>query len=92
MLTQLINDIRDLSLAEVGQLRLERTDVAVGALLEASRERHAPPAAERDVTLHTENAADDALLQVDRTRIDQALDNLLRNALTHTPGRRNHHD
>jgi len=86
MLTQLINDIRDLSLAEVGQLRLERTDVAVGALLEAARERHAPPAAERDLRLHTENAAGDALLQVDRTRIDQALDNLLRNALTHTPG------
>lgn len=86
MLTQLINDIRDLSLAEVGQLRLERTDVAVGALLDAAHERHAPLAAERDLTLRTENAVGDAMLEVDRTRIDQALDNLLRNALTHTPG------
>ena len=85
MLTQLINDIRDLSLADVGQLRLERTDVAVGALLEAAHERHAPLAAEHDLTLRIENAADDALLQVDRTRIHQALENLLRNALTHTP-------
>ena len=41
MLTQLINDIRDLSLADVGQLRLERTEVAVRALLEAARERQA---------------------------------------------------
>jgi len=86
MLTQLINDIRDLSLAEVGQLRLERTDVAVGGLLEAAHQRHTPLAAERDLKLRIENAADDALLRVDRTRIDQALDNLVRNALTHTPG------
>lgn len=86
MLTQLINDIRDLSLAEVGQLRLERTGVSVSALLGAVRERHAPLAAERELTLEIANTAGDAVLQVDRTRIDQALDNLLRNALTHTPG------
>ena len=85
MLTQLINDIRDLSLAEVGQLRLERTDMGVGALLQAAHQRHSPLAAERDLTLRIENAADDALVRVDRTRIDQALDNLVRNALTHTP-------
>ena len=86
MLTQLIDDIRDLSLADVGQLRLERSDVRVHALLEAARERHAPLAAERDLTLRAENAADESVLSVDRTRIDQALDNLIRNALTHTPG------
>ena len=86
MLTQLINDIRDLSLAEVGQLRLERSEVAVGALLDAASERHAPLAAQRDLTLRTKNAAADTVLSLDRTRIDQALDNLLRNALTHTPG------
>ena len=86
MLTQLINDIRDLSLADVGQLRLERTDVAVRALLEAARERHAPLAAERDLTLRIENDAEDSELMVDRTRIDQALDNLVRNAVTHTLG------
>lgn len=86
MLTQLINDIRDLSLADVGQLRLERNDVAVSALLKAAGERHAPLAAERDLTLQTENAAKGSVLNVDRTRIDQALDNLVRNALTHTPG------
>ena len=86
MLTQLINDIRDLSLAEVGQLRLERSEVAVGVLLDAVRERHAPLAAERDLTLRTENAAADTVLSLDRTRIEQALDNLLRNAVTHTPG------
>ncbi len=86
MLTQLINDIRDLSLAEVGQLRLERSEVSVSALLEAVRERHAPPAAERELSLQIANSAGDAILRVDRTRIDQALDNLLRNALVHTPG------
>lgn len=86
MLTQLINDIRDLSLAEVGQLRLERTGVSVRGLLESTRQRHAPVAAERDLGLEIENTTGDAVLQLDRTRIDQALDNLLRNALTHTPG------
>lgn len=85
MLTQLINDIRDLSLADVGQLRLERTSVSVRALLETAAERHAPLAAERELTLRIEDTADDAVLQVDRTRIDQALDNLVRNAVTHTP-------
>ena len=86
MLTQLINDIRDLSLAEVGQLRLEPTSVSVRALLEAVRERHTPQAVERELALHAENSAGNVELQVDRRRIDQALDNLLRNALTHTPG------
>lgn len=85
MLTQLINDIRDLSLAEVGQLRLERTAVAVSALLNAARERHAPLAAERELSLRVEHAADAGEMQIDRTRIDQALDNLVRNAITHTP-------
>ena len=86
MLTQLINDIRDLSLAEVGQLRLELTGVTVRALLEVALERHAPLAAERDLTLRIENDAEDSELMVDRTRIDQALDNLVRNAVTHTLG------
>jgi signal transduction histidine kinase len=86
MLTQLIDDIRDLSLADVGQLRLETTDVAVDALLEGVRQRHAPLAAERELTLQSESTAGDVALMIDRTRIDQALDNLVRNALTHTPG------
>lgn len=86
MLTQLINDIRDLSLADVGQLRLETTSVSARSLLEAARERHAPQAAERELTLNSENTAGDVTLLVDRTRIDQALDNLIRNASIHTPG------
>ncbi len=85
MLTQLINDIRDLSLADVGQLRLETTEVSVRSLVEAVRQRHTPLAAERELTLQSEDATGDAVLQVDRTRFDQALDNLVRNALTHTP-------
>ena len=87
MLTQLINDVRDLSLADVGQLRLERNDVAVSVLLEAVRDRHATLAAERELSLQVGNAADETVVQVDRIRIDQALDNLVRNALTHTPAR-----
>lgn len=85
MLTQLINDIRDLSLADVGQLRLERTGVELRALLNAVRQRHAPLAAERELSLRIEHATEAAELQIDRTRIDQALDNLLRNAITYTP-------
>lgn len=86
MLTQLINDIRDLSLADVDQLRLERTGVSVSSLLEAVRQRHTPSAVERELSLDVQNAAGDAVLQIDRTRIDQALDNLVRNALAFTPG------
>ena len=85
MLTQLIDDIRDLSLADVGQLRLATTEVSVRSLVEAVRQRHTPLAAERELTLQSEDTTGDAALLVDRTRIDQALDNLVRNALTHTP-------
>ena len=85
MLTQLIDDIRDLSLADVGQLRLATTEVSVRSLVEAVRQRHTPLAAERELTLESEDTTGDAALLVDRTRIDQALDNLVRNALTHTP-------
>jgi two-component system sensor histidine kinase BaeS len=59
--------------------------VSLGALVDASRRAFAPTAEAGGVTLAVE--APDTVVEVDGTRIRQALDNLLDNALRHTlPG------
>ncbi len=87
LLARLISDLRDLSLAETGQLPLQRRPTNLAELARASVARFASRAEEKDVRLAVE--ATDGLPQVeaDPDRIFQVLGNLLDNALRHTlPG------
>ena len=83
-LIRLVNDLRELSLAEANQLPMQKTETDVVALVNETTQALEPLAAERSITLST---ALDPLpaLDVDPHRIRQALFNLLTNALRHAP-------
>ena len=82
-LTRLVEDIDDVSRAEEGRIDLDPAPLPLADLLEtcaaAVRENYAA----KGVTLTT--AADADVLIADRQRLAQVLDNLLSNALRHTP-------
>lgn len=83
-LTRLVNDLRELTLAEAKQLHLEKMPTDMHLLLLESVQAFEPLAIEKDVRVILQNSPMPHIL-VDPTRIRQALFNLLSNALRHTP-------
>ena len=84
-LSRLVTDLRDLSLADVGQLSLQLAPLDLAALIAELRENMEPVAAARGIALGAEIAADLPPVTADGDRIRQVLVNLLANALHHTP-------
>ena len=86
MLQRLIEDLQELSLAESGQLRLERRAVDVPSLLDRAAAAAQAAALAKAITLRIEppEAALPAAW-IDEQRIAQVLRNLLANAITYTP-------
>lgn len=85
LLSRLVADLRELTLAEAGQLRLNRTAVDVAAIVAQSAALFTAQALEKQVTLHTDCEPDLPPVLADADRIAQALNNLLSNALRYTP-------
>ncbi len=88
LLSRLIADLRDLSLAEAGQLPLQRRPTDLGELARASVGRLASRVRDKEIDLRTEVSEDTEGLpkvEADPDRISQVLANLLENALRHTP-------
>jgi len=84
ILTKLITDLRDLSLMESGQLQLVLQDVQLRPLVEEVLESFQARA--REHGLKSEMSADESLrAQADPGRLVQVLNNLLDNALRHSP-------
>lgn len=83
-LTRLVNDLRELALAESKQLHLEKYPTDLNALLVETIQALDPLAAEKSVQLIYQPTLLPEL-SVDPTRIRQAVFNLLSNALRHTP-------
>ena len=84
-LQHLVEDLRTLSLADAGELRLQRQPVEPQALLQCSAAAHAQLAAQKGVALDVELAPDLPSVQVDTERMAQVMGNLVSNALRHTP-------
>ncbi len=83
LLSRLVDDLRTLSLAQVGRLQLELTQVDFAALLENTIESYHTKATEKKV--HFELVTQPCMVCADATRLQQVLQNLLENALRHTP-------
>ena len=83
-LTRLVNDLRELSLAESGQLPLEKVPTDLNALAAETVQALEPLAAEKNISLVDEVPQLPEVL-VDPFRMRQVLFNLLTNALRHTP-------
>ena len=87
LLSRLVTDLRDLSLAETGQLLLRKELTDLSALVRTSVARFSSWAEDKGVRLDVEAAADLPRVEVDPDRVAQVLGNLLDNALRHTlPG------
>jgi two-component system OmpR family sensor kinase len=85
LLSRLVADLRELTLAEAGQLHLYRTPVDVTAIIARSVTLFAAHADEKRVTLQMDCAPNLPPVLADADRIAQVLNNLLSNALRHTP-------
>ncbi|MBN1152119.1 MAG: HAMP domain-containing histidine kinase [Dehalococcoidia bacterium] len=86
LLSRLITDLRDLTLAEAGQLRLSREKTDIAALTESVVATYRERAEGHGIALRVNPAgAPLPRVDVDPLRIRQVLRNLLDNALRHTP-------
>ena len=88
-LSRLVEDLRTLSLAEAGQLRLERDELDASELLTdvATSFSGQAEAAEVDIQLEIDQESGPLNIFGDAGRLDQVLSNLVANALGHTqPG------
>jgi signal transduction histidine kinase len=85
LLDHLVDDLQELSLAEAGQLTLERQSVCVADIVSQVVTAAAPRAEAGQVDLRMDVPDDLPLIQVDVRRVGQVLRNLVDNALRHTP-------
>ena len=84
-LQRMVADLRTLSLADAGELTLQRQLVAPEALLERVAALYAPVARQQEIQIATDIGAQVPDIEIDVERMAQVLSNLLTNALRHTP-------
>ncbi|MEM7126073.1 MAG: ATP-binding protein [Chloroflexota bacterium] len=84
-LIQLVNDLRELALAEAHKLPLDKQPTDLVELVRGTISIFEPLAEEQDVSLTYTGDADLPLPTIDAVRIRQVLHNLIGNSLRHTP-------
>ncbi|MBI4295526.1 MAG: HAMP domain-containing protein [Chloroflexi bacterium] len=84
LLTRLIGDLRDLSLADSGQLKLELAPTDVVALARRKLTQIEPAARQKKIELKLQSHGGLPDVNVDSARMEQVLANLLTNAIRHT--------
>jgi two-component system sensor histidine kinase BaeS len=87
VMSRLVDDLRTLSLSEAGTLALHREPTDIDVVLDAVVRSADGAATERGVSLRDASAADTELpiLDVDPVRLQEAIGNLVANAIRHTP-------
>jgi two-component system OmpR family sensor kinase len=85
LLSRLVADLRDLALAEAGQLTIEHSPVNLDDLARRVVAAVEPVAAEKDIALALDVSPNLPTISADADRLSQVLHNLLSNALRHTP-------
>jgi len=86
-LTQMVNELLELSKIESGRFSLDRSPVAAYDLLASASQRMQLQAERADLSLRVECANDLPTVQIDSQRLEQVLVNLIHNAVKFTrPG------
>lgn len=85
-LSSLVEDLHQLSLAEVGQLSLEKRPTNIKKLIHHLLRMYQAEAIDKEIelTIDDQLPADKSLINLDANRITQVLSNLLSNALRYT--------
>lgn len=84
-LAAIVNDLRDLSLADAHDLSIPRHEIALGPCIEQAVDRARQTASQTHVTLVHDVASGLPMALGDEMRVAQIIDNLISNALRHTP-------
>jgi len=84
-LRRLVEDLRTLSLADAGELTLNRESMPPQKALEQAAAAHRPQAEEQNIELRVDVAPELPNIHVDPDRLAQILGNLVSNALRYTP-------
>jgi signal transduction histidine kinase len=85
LLTRLVNDLQELALAEAGQLKLVLHPTVPEQVVSQVVDVMQPTAASKGLTLRTDLQTDLPPVMADSGRMAQVLQNLVNNAMTHTP-------
>ncbi len=84
LLSRLVDDLQELSLAETGELKLERQVEDISKVIKRSVIAEQPSAMAKGLSLAIDLPAELPAVNIDAQRISQVLRNLLNNALAHT--------
>lgn len=84
-LARLVEDLRLLTQAEAGKLPLNPSSFDLAPAMQAAVERFAPLATDQLISIQTALPDSPATVYADPHRVQQILDNLLNNAIRHTP-------
>ena len=85
LLSRLVEDLRELALAEAGQIELKPQAIDVSRLLQATADQFAVAADARGINLEVQKLGTLPAAFADGDRAGQVLRNLINNALRHTP-------
>jgi len=85
LLTRLIGDLRDLSLAESGQLKLEIARSNMVELVRRKISQAEVKAKEKGIQLNLNIPEEVPAVRVDPTRMEKVIANLLNNDIRHKP-------
>ena len=84
-LSRMVNDLHELAQAEAKQLPLDFQEIDLGQLVIDTAETFRPGAEAKEVGLQINLVGDLPSVEIDAARLRQVLQNLLANALRHTP-------
>ncbi len=84
LLSSLIVDLRTLSLAEAKELSINPQSFELLTLLDSVKKRFTPSAQQKNISIVIE-AANESYVFADAERLNQILNNLVSNAIRHTP-------
>ncbi len=84
-LSNLIEDLRILAIADAGALALNKSHGSPVSVIKDSVAHFKQRARERKIDLNISTSGSDSVIDFDETRMRQIVSNLIENALTHTP-------